>query len=258
MAEEVKKRFVEIDLLRTVAIVMMVVYHTGYDLAFFHNFDFDPLSGNWKLLARSTATLFLLLVGISFVISWERLPAEARKTQAGTRIRGIRTAAAFCKYLKRGLTILAFGLLITIVTYFWDPDTYIRFGILHMIGVSVILLPFFRRLREWNVLIATLIIMLGINIRNFSLFTFPFSLLLPFGITPPNFTTLDYYPLLPWFGVVLIGLALGDFFYIRTKRTPKPTNQMLQFLSFPGKHALIIYLVHQPILLLSLNFLLTY
>ncbi|MBU0767070.1 DUF1624 domain-containing protein [Patescibacteria group bacterium] len=244
-----KSRFIEIDLLRTLAIVMMIVYHIGYDLAFFHNFDLDPLAGGWKLLALSTATLFLLLVGISFVISWDRthsrtrLPTEARRAKVGTRY----------KYFKRGLTILAFGLLITIVTYFWDRETYIRFGILHMIGVSVILLPFFRKLREWNIAIAALIIILGMNIRNFSLFTFHSSLFLPFGIPPPNFTTLDYYPLLPWFGIVLTGLALGDLFYIRPKRIPKPTNRILTFLSFPGKHALVIYLVHQPILLLLLG-----
>ena len=250
-----KNRFIEIDLLRTLAIIMMVVYHAGYDLAFFHNFNFDPLSGGWKILQLSTATLFLLLVGISFVISWERLPAEARRAKVGTRNHDMRTAAAVCKYLKRGLFIFACGMLITIVTCFWDSDTYVRFGILHMIGISVIILPLFRRLREWNILIATLIIILGINIKNFSLFTFNSSLFLPLGITPPNFTTIDYYPLLPWFGVVLIGLALGDFFYIRPKRIPRQTNTFLTLLSWPGKHALVIYLVHQPILLLILHLL---
>ncbi|MBU2214060.1 DUF1624 domain-containing protein [Patescibacteria group bacterium] len=233
-----KSRFIEIDLLRTLAIVMMVIYHTGYDLAFFHGFDFNPLTGGWKLLARSTATLFLLLVGISFVISWERNPR-------------------FTKILKRGLTILAFGMLITFVTYFWAPETYIRFGILHMIGVSMMLLPFFRKMREFNALIGLVILLSTATILNSKFLILNSELFLPFGITPPNFLSLDYYPLLPWFGVVLIGLALGDFFYIRSKRIPKPTNRILKLLSFPGKHALIIYLIHQPIIIISLSFIFT-
>ncbi|MCF7844596.1 MAG: DUF1624 domain-containing protein [Kiritimatiellales bacterium] len=247
-----KPRFAEIDLLRTLAIIMMVVYHCAYDLAFFYDFNFDPLVGGWKLLQLSTAILFLLLVGISFVISWDRttqarLPREV--PQSGTKW------GALFKYLKRGLTILALGMLITIVTYFWDPDTYIRFGILHLIGVSVILLPFFRRFREWNILIALPIIILGININHFSLLTIHYSLFLPFGFPPSNFISIDYFPLFPWFGVILIGLALGDFFYIRTKRIPKSTNKFIRLLSMPGKHTLVIYLVHQPIILCILSIL---
>lgn len=240
------KRFIEIDLLRTLAIVMMVTYHAVYDLAFFYHVDLDPFSGKWLLLARSTAILFLLLVGISFVISWDRtrtrLPTEARRAKVGAR-----------KYLKRGLWVLSCGLLITIATYLWDPETYIRFGILHLIGVSVMLLPLFRRFREWNILIAIPIIIFGISIDHYSLFTIHSSLFLPFGFPPPHFTTLDYFPLFPWFGVVLIGLTLGDFLYIRPKRIPRPTNTFLNILSWPGKHALVIYLVHQPILLLLLS-----
>jgi len=233
-------RFIELDILRALAIAMMVVYHAAFDLAAFYDFNIDPYNGGWWLLARSTAILFLLLVGVSFVISWER-----------TRTR--------FKFFKRGLFILGCGMLITIATYIWDPSTYIRFGILHMIGVSVMLLPLFRKFREWNLLIAALIIYFGINIIPNSEFSILNSeLLIPFGITPSNFTTLDFFPLLPWFGVVLIGLALGDFFYIRKERIPKEINRFLQLVSYPGKHALWIYLIHQPILLLFLNLLLTF
>jgi len=243
-------RFAELDIARTLAILMMIVYHIAFDLSYFFGvYDLKMNEGGWKILQLSTVILFLILVGVSFVISWER-----------TRISGFRTAAAIWKYLKRGLLVFCCAMLITIATYILDPSTYIRFGILHMIGISIILLPFFRRFREWNVLIGLLIIIIGYSmtyiqdlIINFQFQISNSQLFLPFGIIPPNFTTLDYYPLFPWFGIILIGVALGDFFYIRSGIIPKPTNKITRILSVPGRHALLIYLIHQPIILTILN-----
>ena len=62
-------RYRELDLLRTLAIVMMVIYHVAYDLQQFYGFRLGLFESNvWYLLRQSTATLFLLLVGISFAI----------------------------------------------------------------------------------------------------------------------------------------------------------------------------------------------
>jgi len=63
------KRFWEIDFLRGIAIVMMVVFHILYDFSFFGNFSFDVFSGFWFYFGKACAVLFLLLVGVSLVIS---------------------------------------------------------------------------------------------------------------------------------------------------------------------------------------------
>ena len=229
-------RFPELDVLRTLAILGMIIYHGAYDLVTFYDYDFQMMQGGWLILQRTVAITFLLLVGISFAISCNRTSAEK----------------IWIKFLKRGLTVIACGYLVSIVTYIIDPVTYVRFGILHLIGVSIILLPFFMRFKRWNLLIATVIFLSGSWIRPIIL---PANVLLPLGFMPPFFKTVDYFPLLPWFSTVLIGLVIGQTFYVRNLawRTHLPSSLLtpyaLRLITIPGRHALLIYLIHQPILL---------
>ncbi|MDD5026655.1 MAG: heparan-alpha-glucosaminide N-acetyltransferase [Candidatus Peribacteraceae bacterium] len=227
-------RFLELDLLRTLAVIMMIVYHAAFDLAAYFQFALDPWSGGWWLLSRATVTLFLLLVGISFVISWERRAEASTFMQCGLHA------------WKRAGQLLLIAISISAVTYVIDPETFVRFGALHAIAVSIALLPMLRRLREWNALLGGAIILFGHSVTGFTVHT---SLLLPLGLKPPAFTSVDYLPLLPWFGVVLLGLALGDALYVRFKRAPHPQPRIFFTLVWPGRHALAIYLIHQPILL---------
>lgn len=222
-------RYPEIDLLRTAAILGMIVYHTVYDLSEFYGWEIDPMSTGWWIFARSTAILFLLVSGASNTI------ANSRSEKIWPRT------------IMRSGQILAAALLVTTVTYFIDTDTYVRFGILHCIAVSVFLLPLFQKLRQWNLVLGLGLILLGNRILGTTTDT---SLLLPLGLMPPNFTSLDYFPLLPWFGVVLIGSAFADFLYIRKGFTGIPFT--IPGLSFFNRHALIVYLVHQPIIVLIL------
>lgn len=236
-------RYAEIDIARSIAILMMIVYHIAYDLWAFYEFRINPLEGGWKILQIATATLFLFIVGLSFMISFDQ-------TWRGVRFRSLRIFSA--------------ALLVTIVTYLFDPETFVRFGILHLIGLSILLLPFFVRLKEWNVLIGIAIVLLGINVtalypysdstidRN----TFLNVLLTIVGLPSPTFTTMDYYPLLPWFGSILIGMGIGHFIYIRNKvfrEKYQILDSRLQILTWPGKNALLIYLIHQPFILAILT-----
>ncbi len=224
-------RHPEIDLLRTLAIVMMIIYHIAFDLVFIFGWDLPVTVGPWRMLANATGGLFLMLVGVSFVVSWDRTPASLR----------------FRKFTKRAAIIFFWAMMITLVTYLFDPSIYVRFGILHLIAVSTLLQPFFRGLKLWNIPLGVVLVAIGrLTIGS----VVPTSLLIPFGFVPPGFQTIDLYPLLPWFGVVLIGMALGDVFYgQKTSRPVKIESKFLTVLTWPGKHALLIYLIHQPILI---------
>ncbi len=233
-------RHVEIDLLRSAAILCMVIYHMMYDLWAFYDWRIDPVAGGWWLFARATATLLLLLVGVSFAISWHRamsFPAGAQKAR--------------WKYLRRGMMIFLCGMLVSIVTYLFDPSTYVRFGILHCIGVSIALLPLFTKLRGWSAFAGIAMIAGGWVVQARTASTF---LLLPLGIMPFSFASVDYFPLLPWFGVVLIGYAIGHVVYIRRNfRSPLTCKTALcRSLTWPSRYALLMYLLHQPMLLLLL------
>jgi len=234
-----EQRFPELDALRGIAVWMMVTYHLLFDLTYFYDFAIPIYDGGWRIFARSAAALFLLLVGICFVISWERSPI-------------------YKKYFRRGLIIFCGGMLISLVTYFIAPHAYVRFGILHLIGVSALLQPFFVRLKQWNLPLGFFIIFLSLSIflrGSETRATIPAFLGLPLGLTPPA-SSLDYFPLFPWLGVILIGMSIGKMLYIPSRRLFLRTFDQVPFprlLLWSGKRSLWIYFLHQPILFALLS-----
>ncbi|MDD4319467.1 MAG: heparan-alpha-glucosaminide N-acetyltransferase [Candidatus Peribacteraceae bacterium] len=230
------KRYLEIDVLRTAALAMMVAYHAAYDLSQFHGIAIDVLTGPWHMLQLATANLFLLLVGASFAISHHR-----------TLMAGISGKALFKKYAKRGIFLFLWGMAVSAVTFLIFGDAYVRFGILHLIGIALLLLPFLAPLQEGNALLALSAFWLGGRMR--SIEGAP-AFLLPLGITSPAFTSVDYYPLLPWLSPILLGFALGNLLYSRgILRHHVPQNRLTELLALPGRHSLFLYLIHQPILI---------
>jgi uncharacterized membrane protein len=240
-------RYDEIDAARGVAILMMILFHTLFDLSFFHVYPVDVATGFWRYFAFATASLFLFIVGISLTISHAR---EAERL-AGNPKRQYRIAV---KYLKRGTGILTCGLLVTFATWLYLREGFVIWGILHLIGVSIILAPFFFRFRRYNLLIGAICIGTGIVLVAAGV-TGP-AWLLWLGIHPSSFTSVDYTPLLPWGGIVLIGMGAGEQLYPKGKRSfavPHLPAFIVAPLALLGRHSLAIYLLHQPVLLLLLQ-----
>jgi uncharacterized membrane protein len=229
-------RFWEVDAARGVAIIMMVVYHTTYDLDTLGGYDIQSTSGYWALFADVTAGLFLFLVGVSLAIS------RARTRRSGLSL--------FSKYLARGLRILAYGMVLTVVFLVLRMGV-VAFGILHLIGVSIILAYPFLRFRFINLVLGALIFAAGLYIMARDPISQSFWLL-PFGVVPEGVIMPDYRPLLPWFGVVLIGLFFGNLVYGGGRRLSDKAPAMARPLLQLGRNSLFIYLIHQPILILLL------
>ncbi len=241
MTQQRDERFWEIDLLRGVAILMMIVYHLLYDLDRFGWWRIEVHTGFWRSFAFATASLFLLLVGLSLTLSYARIVDASSKRRL------------FPKYLRRGVTILLWGLVITAVTWILVQDSYVRWGILHLIGLSIILAFPLLTFRYGNLLLGSVLLLLGVLITELRVES-PWLLWL--GLTPAQFTSIDYFPLLPWFGVVLIGIFLGNSLYPHYQRTFRLRNRphlpLVRGLGFLGRHSLLIYLVHQPLLIIAL------
>jgi len=231
-------RFWEIDSLRGIAIMMMIVFHFLFDLAYFGGYSFNVSSGFWLYFARATAAIFIFLVGVSLTISFSRVSKA-------------RSKGLFPKYLKRGLGIFACGMAITLITWIFFRQEFIIFGVLHFIGISIILAYPFIRWKYKNLAIGAILIAAGLLLRNF---TFNFQWLMWLGFVPKSLYTFDYFPLLPWFGVVMIGLFFGNMLYANGRRQFRifslPEKHAARFFSFLGRHSLLIYLVHQPLLIL--------
>lgn len=226
-----KKRFWEIDFLRGIAIIMMVMFHFLWDLNHFYNFDISVSKGFWNVFQITTASLFLFLVGVSLTIS------------------NTNNNAGYIKYLKRGLKIFSFGLIITVVTKFIFPDSFVVFGILHLIGVSIIISYIFRKFRYLNLLFGIGFVVVGALLKDYAV---NFDWLFFLGLYSNRFYSLDYFPIFPWFGVILIGMFFGNVLYSTNKRNFKlknsSENKAVNFVCFLGKKSLIIYLLHQIVL----------
>jgi uncharacterized membrane protein len=239
-------RYEELDAARGIAILMMILYHTIFDLYFFHLYPVVITSGFWRYFSFATASLFLLIAGISLSISSNRLLVS------GTGIGRIPFAG---KFIKRGAFIFGCGLIVTMATWFYLGEGFVVFGILHLIGTAIMISPLFFRYGKNNIVIGMVVTAIGIAI-SYKDMTGPIWLL-PFGIPPALFYSVDYTPIFPWLGVVLIGLGLGNLIYPAGNRA-FPVPDLPAFFRIPlstlGKHSLGIYLVHQPVILLILHF----
>ncbi|WNY25954.1 heparan-alpha-glucosaminide N-acetyltransferase [Methanolapillus millepedarum] len=240
-------RFYEIDVLRGFAVILMVIYHFLYDLDYFGVYSLPSWFWPQQFYGFPITDLFVLIAGVSLVFSAAAVPDDKVLAKKLTR---------------RGLKIFALGLLITLATWIYPHDGFIVFGILHLIGISTILaIPFLAghtksgstsSKNAWAPLVFGLILLLlGPVVRRIS--GPPY--LIPLGICPPGFSFLDYEPLIPWFGVILIGIALGFWLYpngVRKFSVPERMPRLLSPFSILGQHSLVIYLIHQPVILLLL------
>lgn len=202
----------------------MIFFHLIYDLNYYYHIPVRYDSGFIYYLGKAAASMFIFISGISCTLTRNNV--------------------------KKGVILIFWALLVTAVTYVAVPGSNIFFGILHLLAVSTLLFPIFSRINPYLLLpLGTIII---ISYLFTAKITMPNNFLSPLGLLGETFSSVDYYPLLPWFGPFLYGIALGKLKYKERKSLfPfKPGGK--NFLDLLGQHSLTIYLLHQPILLVML------
>jgi uncharacterized membrane protein len=136
------------------------------------------------------------------------------------------------------------------VSWFYLGEGFIIFGVLHCIGLSIILSSPLLSFRISNLLLGLIVVTTGIFLQAV---TFDFPWLLWLGFIPSGFYTVDYFPLFPWLGVVLIGVFIGNTAYSEYQRRfvlpDLSEKRLIRFLSYLGRHSLLIYFLHQPIII---------
>jgi len=224
------QRIAGLDVFRGWAILLMVMYHFAYDLKYFayisSNLDKESF---WVYRRYLIVFMFLVSMGMGLKLTY-------------------RSGIAWHKVKKRTLILGVSSLLVTVVTYIQFPHTWVYFGVLHFILVAswlgLIFLPYPR-----FSLATAILILLGSYfgwLHTHHLFTF----FQPIFHLPVHYSQ-DIVRLFPWFAVVLIGMVIVSY-QIHIKlfsnvlfSTSFFPNRTLAFL---GRHSLIVYLVHQPIL----------
>jgi len=218
-----KARISELDIFRGICILGVFCSHIYFDLAEFLGLEL-PLSHALTLLFQYGGILFVLLSGVCVTLGSHSV--------------------------RRGLVVLGCGLLITAVTYGFGRLTgssaaYVWFGVLHLLGICMLIYPLLRPLPTWALaVLGTLIVILGYW---FETRTVSVPWLFPLGLLAPGFYSADYWPLFPHLGFFLLGVVLGRTVY-RDKQPLLPQLQgKCRFLSLCGRHSLILYLIQQPL-----------
>jgi len=235
------KRFVEIDILRGLAIILMVFGHILWDLDYF---GIAPMNNAiYSLLQFTVPPLFFLIVGMGLIISKKKIEKMTLEQEQ----------KYYNHLLLRGLKILSLGMILTIFSLIFIPEKPVFFGVLHCIGLTIILSIPFLRFRTYNLAFALILIFTGslfaqFPIENASIF----HLVIGLHQTDIWRYTVDYFPLIPWFGVALLGIVIGDWLYCGDKRSFKlpniEQNSSIKIFEWAGKHSLAIYILHQPII----------
>lgn len=226
-----KQRIWELDALRGLCILGMVVFHLIYDMTELYalvDWQMPPFLATVELLGGG---VFLVLSGLCVTL--------------GSRS------------VRRGAIVFGCGMLCTLVTGLMyklgmaGDAVVIRFGVLHCLGLCMLLWPLFKKLPLWALaVLAGVIVAVGCWIDWSDLYV-QTSWLFPLGLITRSFQSGDFYPLLPCLGWFLLGAVLGQTLY-RQKQTllPKVNAKVfpLRLLQFCGRHSLWIYLAHQPVL----------
>ncbi len=242
MSQSVKRIYL-LDEIRGFAIVCMVFFHAFYTMAFMFGWELGEILLEFFMPAEPYfAALFVLISGISSRLSHSNA------------IRGARLAVI--------------AALLTLVTVFLDEmlgmsGASIYFGILHLLSAAMLFYAAVEKYAEkvpvWvTVAVCGLLFAVTYNMQYGSVgigelsFELPYELsmqaaLYPFSTNSKAFSSSDYFPIFPWLFMFIIGTALGKYF--KEGKIPKffyPSH--FKPLSFCGRHSLIIYLAHQPII----------
>jgi uncharacterized membrane protein len=221
-------RLVGVDALRGLAIVAMAAYHFAFDLRYFGvtRSDFEHA---WPWLVARAAILgtFLLLVGISLALA-------------------ARAGVAWRHHLARVARIAACALAVSVASYAMFPQSFIYFGVLHAIAVVSLVAWPLRARPVAAAAIGVVIVAAGLAIASPGFDPRAWSWI-GFVATKPR--TEDFVPLFPWAGVVLVGIGAGHALSRRDFAAVRPLARAPAWLALLGRHSLLVYMVHQPILI---------
>ncbi len=224
-------RIQAIDLVKGIDIIFMVLFNYSITLDYFNLISIPSNYLYRYILPVSIASIFIFISGVTAYVSYQKQKEKVTR-----------------KYIIRGMKLLFYAILITLFTYVFVRPNTIFFGILHFFAVASFFIPVFIKYNKLNLIVGLSLILTGVFLQQQ---TFHFSSLLWLGFVPEKFSTFDYFPIIPWLSVILLGIYYGKYIVSKTEKI-KFNSSFSGIFKFLGKHSLTVYLIHQPLLIMFL------
>lgn len=240
-----KERFYLLDIMRGFTVLHMICYHALYDLVFIYDVDIawyrSEIGHIWQ---QYICWSFIFISGICWSFGKNNL--------------------------KRGVFLFSLGMLLTIGTAIIMPEELIVFGILHFLGLAILLLiPLKKFLKKFPPMLGLLLSFFfffvlknidngylgfeGMNLWKLPQWLYQSKYIFFLGFPAAGFRSSDYFPVFPW-----IFLFLSGFFFwksVGNKEWIQAANKIrIPFLEFIGRHAIWFYMLHQPVIMGMLMF----
>jgi len=226
-----RERFDRLDALRGLAMVWMALFHFCFDLNEFgwlhprQHFQLDAL---WTVQRSCIVSLFLFCAGLSMALA-----LDARQP--------------WPRFWRRWAQIAACAVLVSLGSAWMFPHSWIRFGVLHGMAVMLVLARLAAPLRGRLWLLGAVCVALPCVVQHplFDLNAWNWV-----GLVTRKPITEDYVPVFPWLGVLLFGLAAGQWLLAhRRAGCAGAVSPALRPLAALGRWPLSFYMLHQPLLI---------
>lgn len=240
MLTKTRVRLHLLDTLRGMLLLSMSAYHGMWNLVYLFHVPASWYTGApGYLWQQSICWVFILLSGFCWSMSR--------------------------RHLRRGLLVFGGGALVSLVTCVLMPENRIVFGILTCIGSCVLLLipleKLLKRIPALPGMVGCLLLFLvarncnhgELGFETISLMQLPRwlyrnDLTAYLGFPQPGFFSADYFPLLPWVFLFLFGYMLYRVLEQHHLNEQLFARGQVPVLGWMGRHSLLIYLLHQPVL----------
>ena len=264
-------RFNEIDFLKGMAIITMVISHIFYFKYQMNMSDLDFNSGWYRFLTKFAQFVFITCIGINLSLSFQKNTTNNTKTN-NTNTNNTKTNETIYvkKQLSRVMIIGIFAMILSFLTYLTHGYKYVKFGILHFASIAIFIMMWFVKCNSVVGCILIIVCMSYVYKNNENIINLSTKYVNPFiifiiGIFNPQYYSLDYFPLIPWIAFVCAGILIGNYMYKNYERQYSINENISKFISnknniispfilLLGKYSFLVYLLHIPILYMLLTY----
>lgn len=241
------KRIAELDIFRGLAFTGMVVHHIIFFLQWEHVLPPGSAQQTLSVLGLVVRVIFISLVGASSWLWFLKYTMNSETAEANS---ATALGSVLQPTVSRSLKVAVAAVTISLMSMIFVPAYAVQFGVLHLIAVSVILVVPFLWIPRFSLCIGVVSIGIGYLARSFWSVPSELSWLAWSNTADP---ALDYFPILPWFGYVLLGLGLASLIYGKEPKSllSAKAQQAIpgsNVFSWLGQNALMLYVVHLPVM----------